>query len=203
MPAAPAPTYAQITVLAIPIIIANSATPLLGLADTAVIGNLAGTAELGAVALGSLLFNFIYWGFGFLRMSTTGFVAQASGQNDPGEVIAVTSRALLLAVLIGAVLLILQWPLVTLGLSLLGASDEVEQITHSYFQIRIWGAPAILSLYVLMGYLIGQGLSRLLLIVQLFLNGINIALDILFAGYLHWGAEGIAAGTAIAEWLTL
>lgn len=204
-----APGYGKIIALAIPIIIANSATPLLGLADTAIIGNVAGTEQLGAVALGALLFNFIYWGFGFLRMSTTGFVAQAAGRSDAtatgnsGEILEITLRALSLGVMIGCGLLLLQWPLLHLSLIVLGASTEVENITAGYFRIRIWGAPAILSLYVLMGYMIGQGLSRMLMGVQLFLNGSNILLDLLLAGFLEMGASGIAAGTAMAEWMTL
>ncbi|MEN8668277.1 MAG: MATE family efflux transporter [Ketobacter sp.] len=198
-----APGYKRILMLTWPIILANSATPLLGLADTAVIGNAAGAAHLGAIALGALLFNFIYWGFGFLRMSTTGFVAQASGRNDRTSILETTLRALCMGLLIGVCLTLLQWPLAKLAFSLFGASETVEALCQQYFAIRIWGAPATLGTYVLMGYFIGQGLSRRLLLLQLFLNGLNIGLDIVFAGYLDMGAKGIALGTAIAEWSTL
>ena len=197
------PGYRQILLLTWPIILANSATPLLGLADTAVIGNVAGTAHLGAIALGALLFNFIYWGFGFLRMSTTGFVAQASGRNDNAAILEITLRALCMGLLIGMLLMLLQWPLGRIAYSLFGASEDVESISRQYFAIRIWGAPATLGTYVLMGYFIGQGLNRRLLLIQLFLNGLNIGLDVLFAGYFSMGAKGIALGTAIAEWSTL
>ena len=195
--------YRHILVLTWPIILANSATPLLGLADTAIIGNLAGAAHLGAIALGALIFNFIYWGFGFLRMSTTGFVAQASGRDDQTAILETTLRALCMGLIIGVALLALQWPIIRLTLSLFGASAEVETISAQYFSIRIWGAPATLGLYALMGYCIGQGLSRRLLLIQLALNGMNIGLDLLLAGHFKMGAAGIALGTAISEWVVL
>jgi len=202
MKPATTPGYGAILQLTWPIILANSATPLLGLADTAVIGNVAGTAHLGAIALGALLFNFIYWGFGFLRMSTTGFVAQAAGRNDAVAIVEILLRALVMALAIGTLLWLLQWPLLHSALALFGASDEVESIAAEYFSLRIWGAPATLGTYVLTGYLIGQGLSRQLLLTQLTLNGLNILLDLLFAGHFKLGASGIALGTLLAEWFT-
>ncbi|MCB1606419.1 MAG: MATE family efflux transporter [Xanthomonadales bacterium] len=186
-----------------PIILANAATPLLGLADTAVIGNTGSVANLGSIALGALLFNFLYWGFGFLRMGTTGFTAQADGAGDQGEVRAVLARSLLLAVSIALLLLVLQAPLISLATALFSASAEVEQGAEVYFHWRILGAPAALATFTLMGTLIGLGRSGLLLRVQLLLNGLNIALDLLFAAGLGWGVEGIAIGTATAEWVTL
>ncbi|AUM12201.1 MATE family efflux transporter [Ketobacter alkanivorans] len=197
-----APSYLHILQLTWPIILANSATPLLGLADTAIIGHTASPQHLGAIALGALLFNFVYWGFGFLRMSTTGFVAQAAGRDDNQAIVETTLRALLMGVLIGLGLMLLQWPLLHTALTLFGASDTVEYIAAHYFSIRIWGAPATLGTYALMGYLIGRGLSRTLLVVQLILNGLNITLDYLFAGYWDMGARGIALGTALSEWIT-
>ena len=197
------PSYFRIIRLAIPIILANSATPLLGLADTAVVGNFAHTVDLGGVALGALVFSFLYWGFGFLRMSTTGFIAQAGGRQDPTEMVVILWRALLLAFAIGCALILFQWPLREGAMSLLGASAAVEGITRDYIHLRIWGAPACLGNYVLTGFLIGRGQGRQLLLMQLLLNGVNIALDILFAGYFHLGAPGIAVGTALAEWITL
>ena len=198
-----APRYRDIWRLTWPVILANSATPLLGLVDTAVIGHTAGSQHLGGVALGSLIFSFVYWGFGFLRMGTTGFVAQATGRRDEARIREVILRGLAMASLIGVGLLLLQWPLRILSLSLFGASNEVETITGDYFRIRIWGAPAVLASYVLLGYFIGRGMSGTLLLVQAGLNGLNMLLDIGFAGYLQWGARGIALGTALAEWITL
>lgn len=197
------PSHYRIFQLAWPIMLSNSSTPLLGLADTAVIGRSGSAAALGAIALGALLFNFLYWSFGFLRMGTTGFTARASGAGDEAEVRAAIMRAIVLASALGGGLLLLQWPLIQLALTLFGASDEVEALTATYFQLRIWGAPAALALYALMGLFIGLGHTRLILTVQLTLNGLNIGLDVLLAGVWGWGVQGIAAGTAIAEWVTL
>lgn len=198
-----APSRRQILAKALPIILANSATPLLGLTDLAVMGHYGSVEGLGAIAIGSLLFSFLYWGFGFLRMNTSGYVAQALGRNDALAIVAVLARALLLALVIGLLLIVLQWPLLHLALLLFGAGQGVEQIAADYFFIRIWSAPATLAQYVLMGFFIGSGASRSLLVAQLLLNGLNIVLDIFFAGVLGWGAVGIAAGTAMAEWLAL
>lgn len=197
------PGYGGIIRLALPIMLANSATPLLGLVDSAVIGHVADAAALGGIALGALIFSFIYWGFGFLRMSTSGYVAQAQGRNDLPQIRFTLLRALLLATTIGVLLVLLQWPLQTLALWILSASASVETVTAEYFRIRIWSAPACLANYVLAGVLIGLGRGRALLFMQLTLNGLNIVFDVLFAGVLGWGASGIALGTVLAEWLTL
>jgi len=198
-----APSHRDILAIAVPIILANSATPLLGLTDIAVIGHFGSVGDLGAIALGNLIFSFLFWGFGFLRMSTSGFVAQATGRQDVEETVAVVARALLLAVAIGCVLVALQWPLITLALNILGGDAEVESVTREFFFVRIWSAPATLALYAINGLLIGRGLGRQLLRQQLLLNGLNLILNVFFAGVLGWGARGIALGTALAEWLTL
>lgn len=199
---APVVTRRSIVRLAWPIVLANSAVPLLGLVDTAVIGNTGTVAELGAIGLGALIFNFVFWGFGFLRMGTTGFVAQESGRGDSAEVRATVARALILAGGLGLTLILLQAPIARLSLELLGGSAEVEALTRSYYDLRIWAAPASLGLFSALGALMGLGRTRHVLAVQLVLNGTNMALDILFAGVLGWGVEGIAAGTAMAEWFT-
>ena len=196
-------SYSYLLEKAWPIILANAAVPLLGLVDTAVIGNVGSVTDLGAIAFGALIFSFVYWSFGFLRMGTTGSVAQALGAGDQCEIRAVLGRALLLAVALGLLLIALQGPIRLVALSLLDGSAPVEAVTQQYFTIRIWGAPATLAMFALMGVLIGLGNSRQLLLVQLLLNGLNICLDIVFAGVLGWGAEGIALGTIIAEWLAV
>ena len=195
--------HAAIWQKAWPIILANAAVPLLGLADTAVIGNFGNLAQLGAIAFGAMIFSFIYWSFGFLRMGTTGFTAQAAGARDEAEVRATLGRALVVSVGLGLVVILLQLPLAHVALALLEGSAEVEAITRDYFTIRIWGAPATLSIFALTGCLIGLGKSRQLLLVQVFLNGLNILLDVLFAGVFGWGAQGIALGTVIAEWMAV
>ena len=189
--------------IAWPIVLANAAVPLLGLSDTAVIGRIGSAADLGGIALGSLLFSFLYWSFGFLRMGTTGFVAQASGAGDEPEVRAALARALLLGALVGVALIVAQLPLVFVALRLLRGSAEVEAAARAYFSLRIWGAPAALGTFALLGLLVGLGRSRELFVVQVFLNGTNVALDVLLAGVLGWGVRGIGLGTAIAEWSAL
>lgn len=180
--------------------LANASVPLLGLSDTAVIGNTGSLAALGAIAFGAIIFSFVYWGFGFLRMGTTGFTAQAVGAGDEAEVRTALWRALLLAAGLGLLLIALQQPISGLSLSLMNGSDSVNALTRDYIAMRIWGAPAALALFALMGCLIGLGHSKTLLLVQVFLNGLNITLDIWFAGFLGMGVEGIALGTAVAEW---
>jgi MATE family multidrug resistance protein len=193
-------TYPYLMQKAWPIILANAAVPMLGLVDTAVIGNVGTVEDLGAIAFGALIFSFVYWSFGFLRMGTTGFTARAVGAGDNTEVRAVLGRVLLLAVILGVVLIAMQWPIRLTAFSLLSGSENVETLARGYFSIRIWGAPATLATFALMGLLIGLGNSKQLLLVQLFLNGLNITLDVWFAGVLNWGVAGIAVGTVIAEW---
>ena len=199
----PIPTHRQILSMAIPIILANSASPLLALTDIAIIGHFGGVADLSAIALGTLLFSFIFWGFGFLRMSTSGFVAQARGRDDDLDQDATIARGLLLAFAIGIALIALQQPIISIAMRIFGADPETKTIAREFFSIRIWSAPATLALYVLTGFFIGSGAGRALLIAQLVLNGANILLDIFFAGVLQMGARGVAFGTALAEWLTL
>ena len=196
------PNYLHIIKLALPIILANASVPLLGLADTAAIGQTGTAADLGAIALASLIFNFVYWGFGFLRMGTTGFVSQAFGAGDTDEAHALLFRSVLLGGGIGLFLLLLQ-PLLGRGaIGLLTASDEIKSLVGRYFYIRIWGAPATLITFALLGTFIGAGWTKQLLIVQLFLNGLNILLNVLFVVGYDLGVRGIALGTVVAEWST-
>jgi len=195
--------YRDILHKAWPVVLANAAVPLLGLSDTAVIGNLGSLADLGAIAFGSIIFSFVYWGFGFLRMGTTGFVAQALGAKQESEIRAAFLRAFLMAVGIGFVLILLQGVISNVSLTLLQGSEAVEEITRDYIGMRIWGAPAALVLFAISGCLIGLGHNRTLLMVQLLLNGLNLVLDIVFAGMFGMGAEGIGLGTALAEWTSV
>ncbi len=195
--------YKRIIRLAFPIIIANASVPLLGLADTAAIGHTGTVADLGAIALAALVFNFVYWGFGFLRMGITGFIAQAAGAKDTDEIHALLFRSILLGFIIGIFLILLQKPIGETAIKLMSASNEVKSLVRDYFYIRIWGAPATLITYSLLGTLIGMGWTRHLLYVQLFLNGLNILLNILFVVGFGFAVKGIALGTVMAEWLTL
>lgn len=195
-------TRTEIVRLAWPIVLANAAIPLLGLVDTAVIGNTGTVSDLGAVALGALVFSFVYWTFGFLRMGTTGFVAQAAGAGDSAEVRATVVRTLVLGCTIGLVIVALRTPIIAISMQLLSGSPSVESTTAHYVSLRIWGAPAALGTFALLGVFVGLGRTKLLLVTQLTLNGLNIALDILFAGYFGMGVPGIAIGTATSEWVT-
>lgn len=192
-------TRRQVLAIAWPIVISNASVPLLGLADTFVIGNQGDAALLGAIALGAIVFSFIYWGFGFLRMGTTGLVAQANGAGNEMEVRAALFRALLIACVVGVFLILLQWPLRWGAFALLEGSAAVEDGAITYFSIRIWGAPATLASYAILGFFIGLQDSRTALVLQLFLNIMNIALDILFVMGFDWGVAGVAFGTLIAE----
>ena len=189
----------QVLMIAWPIIISNLSTPLLGLVDTAVIGNLGNPSLIGAIAVGSLIFSFLFWGFSFLRMGTTGLIAQAVGAGNHAEVKATLLRGLVLAAGIGAALILLQLPILKLAFRLIEGSSAVELAAQDYFTIRIWAAPASLIHLVILGYLLGQQRTNAILGLQLLLNGTNIALDFLFVVGFDWGVSGVAAATAIAE----
>ncbi|MFT4632689.1 MAG: MATE family multidrug resistance protein [Candidatus Pseudothioglobus sp.] len=193
----------NIAVIACPIILANMATPMLGFVDTAVIGNLGDPALLGAIALGGMIFSFLYWGFGFLRMGTTGLVAQALGARNTIEIKGAFYRAILTGVAIGTALVVLQYPLSQAALYLIDGSPAVETAAKSYFAIRIWGAPISLANLAVMGYLLGVQKTRALLFLQMVLAGSNILLDVVFVVGFEWGVEGVAGATLIAEALTL
>lgn len=186
-----------------PIVLANASAPLLGLADSAVIGHTGSVEALGAIALGALVFSFVYWGFGFLRMATTGFVAQADGAGDEPGVRLAVARPLLVGALLGVGLVAAQGPVAWAALALLDGTPAVEAQAAAYLRARIWGAPAALATYALVGALVGLGRSRRLLVLQAGVNGLNIALDVLLAGLLGLGAVGVGLGTAIAEWCGL
>lgn len=190
-----------ILALAWPIVLANIAAPLLALTDTAIIGRIGSTADLGGLALGSLLFNLLYWTFGFLRMGTTGFVANANGRDDSAAVRAHVLRAGLMGLVCGSALTALQVPLLAAGLAVFDASTAVEGVAAQYLQIRLWSAPASLLIVAIMGGLIGLGDSRSVLIVQVLLNSLNIVLDLALGVGLGLGIVGVALGTVIAEWL--
>ena len=189
--------------LAGPIILANLSVPLLGVVDTAVVGHLGDPVFIGAVAVGTLIFNFLYWSFGFLRMSTTGLTAQAWGAGNTDEVNGVVVRALMLAAVIGLLILVLQWTILWLALSFLGASPRVEHLAAIYFDIRVWAAPATLAGYAILGWLFGLQRAGAALLLQVSINGLNIVLDLVFVFGFGWGVAGVALATVVSQYFGL
>mgnify|MGYP006426063083 FL=1 len=186
--------------LAGPIVLANVSIPLLGLVDTAVVGHLPGPQYIGGVAVGTIIFSIIFFSFNFLRMGTTGLTAQAQGAGDFDEVRATLARGVFLGIGIGIAFVALQVPILWLGLTIAGPSETVAPLAQSYFDIRIWGAPATFINYALVGWFIGIHNTRATLIHQIFMNGINIILDLVFVMGLDMGVEGVAYATLIAEY---
>jgi len=195
--------YNRIIRLVVPVVLANASAPLLGLADTAVIGHTGGAVELGAIAMASLVFSFVYWGFGFLRMGTTGFVAQAYGAGDSKELQAVVLRSMMLGLVLGVLLIAFQVWIAGLALWLMDTGKDIKRLVSTYFYVRVWGAPATLITYALLGVLVGMGWMKKLLWVQFFLNGLNILLNVVFVLGFGLSVKGVALGTLIAEWCTL
>jgi len=192
--------HGRVWALALPIMLANISIPLVGAVDTAVMGHLPSEVFIGAVAIGAVVFNFLYWGFGFLRMGTTGFVSQAFGASDYDEVANAFARAVVVGSTIGGLLVLLQWPIGRLALWLFEADARTESLAGLYFSIRIWSAPAALVQYAALGFLIGVQRTPAVLGLQLLLNGTNISLDLLFVVGFGWGVEGVAAASLIGEY---
>jgi MATE family multidrug resistance protein len=193
----------RVIVLAIPIILTNLVQPLLSLVDTIVAGHLPGPWFLGGVALSGVLFNFVFWSFGFLRMGTTGLVSQAAGANDAIMARMHLLRALLVAGIAGTVILLLQVPIIEFGLALLGGSERVTASAQDYAFARILSVPAALGNFVLLGYLLGRQQVLVSLGLQVLLNLVNLAATLSLVHLFGFGVAGIGAGTAIAEWVAL
>jgi len=181
--------------------LAHLSTPLLGVADAAVIGRLGQADLLGAIAATAVMFDFLFWSFGFLRMGTAGLTAQALGADDRGEQRATLLRALIVAMSIGIVMIFLQAPIAWIGFGALAATPEVTGAGRLYFDIRIWSAPFTLANYAFMGAIVGRGRTDVALALQVLINLGNIALNIAFVYGLSLGVQGSAAGTLAAETL--
>ncbi len=192
-------THRRVLVIAVPIVLSNATIPILGAVDTAVVGQLGTAAPIGAVGLGAIVLTSIYWVFGFLRMGTTGLVAQARGAGDAAETGALLMRALMIATAAGIVFVAAQTLVFAGAFRLAPASPEVEALARDYLVIRIWGAPATIAIYALTGWLIAMERTRGVLALQLVMNGVNIVLDLWFVLGLGWGVPGVAAATLIAE----
>ena len=193
----------KILQLAIPSIVSNITVPLLGLVDVAIVGHLGSASYIGAIAVGGMLFNMIYWIFGFLRMGTSGMTAQAYGKRDLTEVVRTLLRAVGVGLLISLGLWILQSPILRGAFVLIDATEEVKRWASLYFNICIWGAPAILGLYGFAGWFIGMQNSRFPMFIAITQNIVNIAASLCFVFVLGMKVEGVALGTLIAQYAGL
>ena len=189
--------------LAIPNIISNITVPLVGMADLAILGHLEDSPEafIGAIALGGLIFNFIYAIFSFLRMGTTGFTAQAFGADNKKEVSLIFARSMMVAFAGGILLILLQSPIDWFSFTLIESSDTVESLASEYFYIRIWAAPATLGMYALIGWFLGMQNARIPMILAILINVVNVGANYLFVYGFGMTSEGVAWGTLIAQYI--
>jgi MATE family multidrug resistance protein len=181
-------------------ILSNVSVPLLGLVDTGVVGHLDSAVYIGAVAIGGTIFSFLYTGVNFLRMGTTGIAAQRFGAQDNDGLRVSLGQAIIVALLIAATVMILQWPIGQLGMSLLGAEGALRSNSLEYFYIRIWSAPGTLANFVMIGWFLGLQNARVPLLIFLTINLTNIALDLLFVIGLGMKVDGVALASVIAEY---
>ena len=188
--------------LAVPNIISNITVPLLSMVDMSLVGHLETNSKLhiGAISLGTMIFNFIYWGFSFLRMGTSGFTAQAFGKNNHRGSMLTLSRAVAVAIGGALLLIILQRPIAQLAFLILEGSPEVETLARQYYFIRIWAAPATIGLYALTGWFIGMQNARIPMILAIVVNLLNIGFNVLLIRYFGMESDGVALGTVIAQY---
>ncbi len=186
--------------IALPSIVSNITVPLLGLVDVAIVGHLGSASYIGGIAVGGMLFNMIYWIFGFLRMGTSGLTAQAYGAHDLPETTRCLLRSAAIGLLLALALLALQYPIRTIAFRLIDASPEVKETASLYFHICIWGAPATLGLYSISGWFIGMQNSRFPMYVAITQNVVNIAASLFFVMVCNMKVEGVALGTLIAQY---
>lgn len=189
--------------LALPNIITNITVPILGMIDIAIAGRLGSAAYIGAIALGASIFNMIYWNFGFLRMSSSGFASQAYGARDLTEVMNVFVRALAIGLGAGLIIVLLQYPIGELAFSLVQSGPESIQHVKTYFRIVVWGAPAVLGMYAFQGWFIGMQNARIPMVVAILNNVLNIVLSTLFVFGFGMKINGIALGTVLSQLISL
>ncbi len=195
----------QLLILAVPLILANITTPLLGLVDTAILGHMDEAAYLAGASIGTLILTQLYWICGFIKMSVTGLSAQSAGDSERADEarLKVLLQGITLGLVLGILFVALQSPILSAGLYFAQSSAEFAQSTQSYFTVRVWGAPAALINLALVGWLIGQQKTRTILLLQVIVNLINIGFSVLFVFGFGWGIEGVAAATVMAEYALL
>lgn len=190
----------KILALAIPNIISNITVPLLGMVDMALVGHLGNDSLIGAMAIGVAIFNFIYWNFAFLRMGTSGLVAQAFGARNFREVGSVFVRSVSVALLVAVLLLLFRHGIGKLAFRMMEGSTETMQAAAEYFYIRLWAAPATLSLFAFQGWFIGMQNSRFPMYISIMINVVNVVFGVWFVYGLHWGIAGVAWSTVVAQY---
>ena len=193
----------EILQIALPSIVSNITVPLLGLIDAAIVGHLGAASYIGAIAVGGMLFNIIYWIFGFLRMGTSGMTSQAYGQKNEAETMRILARSMGVGMLIALALIILQYPIERIAFTLMKATPEVERLASLYFRICIWGAPAVLGLYSISGWCIGMQNSRFPMYVAITQNIVNILASLVLVYGFGMKIEGVAIGTLVAQYAGL
>ncbi|SFR44022.1 multidrug resistance protein, MATE family [Yoonia tamlensis] len=193
-------THRRVLTIAVPIVLSNATVPILGVVDTGVVGQMGAAAPIGAVGIGAIILTAIYWIFGFLRMGTSGLTAQAVGAKNTPEVAALLTRSLIIGLGAGVAIIALQSLLFAGAFRVSPATPEVEHLARQYMAIRVWSAPAMIALYGITGWLIGQERTGAVFAIQLLMNGVNIGLDLLFVLQFDWGVPGVAWATFIAEW---
>lgn len=186
--------------LAIPNIITNITVPLLGMVDVAIMGHIGNASHIGAIAIGTMIFNLIYWNFGFLRMGTSGLTAQAYGERNFPESMSIMVRGMFIALSAAFLIIVLQLPIALLCQRFIDSSQSVMDIAMQYFYIRIWAAPATLSLYVLKGWFIGMQNSKTPMWIAILMNIVNILFSLLFIIVWKLGVTGVALGTVLAQY---
>ena len=189
--------------IALPSIISNITVPLLSLVDTAIVGHLGAASYIGAIAIGSLIFNMAYWLFGFLRMGTGGLTAQAHGAGQGAETHFTLFRSLSMAAVLALLLIVCQLPLERLAFALIDGSEQVEALAAQYFRILIWGAPAVLMLYSFNGWFLGMQQAKVPMLIALVQNVVNIVASLTFVCLFHLKVEGVAWGTLLAQYTAL
>ena len=193
----------QILRLAIPSILANITIPLVGLVDTAIVGHISDAHAIGGIAIGTMLFDLLYWNFGFLRVGTSGMTAQAFGRGDKEQCARLLTQSVSIALIGAAAIWLLQWLFVTAALAIVPCSDEVAHFARQYFFIRVWAAPATLSLMALKGWFIGMQDTVSPMITDMVVNVVNMLVSYVLAVYTPMGALGVALGTVVAQFTGL
>ena len=186
--------------LALPSILANITIPLVGIVDTAIVGHLSDAAAIGGIAIGTMLFDLLYWNFGFLRVGTSGLTAQAYGSSNETECRRILLRSLSIAMIAAVVILAIQWLFVTAVLAIVPCSAEVASVAREYFFVRIWAAPATLSLFTFKGWFIGMQDTKSPMAVDILVNVVNMAASYYLAVKTPLGVVGVAYGTLVAQY---